>query len=154
MIDDHLTGPYFLPQRLTGDSYLNFLQEELPVLLEEIPLQLRQHLWFMHYGAPAHFSIDVRNHLDAVYANRWIGRGGTEHWHTRSPDLNPLDFCILKSLVYSTPVENVGDLRNRIIARCETIRNTPGQFARIRQSMRRRVESCLTSEGGHFQHLL
>lgn len=157
VIDAHLIGPYFLPLRLTGESYLNFLQQELPGLLEDIPLQLRQHLWFMHDGAPAHFSINVRNHLDTVYPNRWIGRGGTEHWPARSPDLNPLDFCIwgfLKSLVYSTPVENIDDLRNRIIAGCETIRNTPGIFARIRQSMRRKLEGCVMAEGGHFQHLV
>ncbi|KAG5894514.1 hypothetical protein JTB14_026897 [Gonioctena quinquepunctata] len=139
VLDDHLIGPYFLLHRLTGDSYPNFLQEEVPVLLEEIPLQLRQHFWFMHDGAPVHFSIIVRNHLDTVNPNRWIGRRGTEHWPARSPDLNPLD---------------VEDLRNRIIAGCETIRNKPGKFARIRQSMRRRIEFCLTSEGGNFEHLL
>lgn len=157
VLDDHLIGPYFLPLRLNGESYHHFLQEELPALLEEIPLHLRQNLWFMHDGAPAHFSINVRRHLDTVYPNRWIGRGGTQHWPARSPDLNPVDYCIwgfLKSLVYSNPVENVEDLRNRITAGCETIRNTVGIFQRIRQSMRRRVDSCITCEGGHFEHLL
>lgn len=60
-------------------------------------------------GVPAHFSIYVRNHLDAVYPN-WIGRGYAEHWPARLPFLYYLDFCIwefLKSLVYSIPVENV-----------------------------------------------
>lgn len=156
MIDNHLIGPYFLPLRLNGDSYCHLL-EELPVLLEDVPIQVRQHLWFMHDGAPAHFSIRARSHLDEVYANRWIGRRGPVNWPARSPDLNPLDFCIwgyLKSLVYSSPVENIDDLRNRIIAGCATIRNSPQIFQRIRNSMRKRVDACIEAEGNHFQHFL
>lgn len=157
VIHDYLVGPYFLPMRLDGDAYHRFLEEELPLLLEDIPLQIRQELWFLHDGAPAHFSVTARRHLDAVYPNRWIGRAGPQNWPARSPDLNPLDFCIwgfLKTLVYVTPVENVEDLRGRIIASCDTIRNTPGLFQNIRNSMRRRVESCIVAHGGHFQHLL
>lgn len=157
VIDDYLIGPYFLPIRLNGDAYCHFLEEELPQLFDDVPVQIRQELWFMHDGAPAHFSNNARRYLDEVYANRWIGRGGTQNWPARSPDLNPLDFCIwgfLKTLVYSTPVENIDDLRDRIIVACETIRNTPGLFQRIRNSIRRRVESCILVEGRHFQHLL
>ncbi|GFX16254.1 hypothetical protein TNCV_4705081 [Trichonephila clavipes] len=29
--------------------------------------------------SPEHFSISVRNHLDAVCGERWIGRGGPVH---------------------------------------------------------------------------
>ncbi|GBN41973.1 hypothetical protein AVEN_258019-1 [Araneus ventricosus] len=47
---------------------------------------------FLHDGAPAHFSIAVRNHLDATHPGRWIRRGGPVAWPPRSPDLNPLDF--------------------------------------------------------------
>jgi len=36
---DQLIGPYNFPQRLTGDVYANFLQDELPALLENVPLQ-------------------------------------------------------------------------------------------------------------------
>jgi hypothetical protein len=38
---DQLTGLYIFPQCLTGDIYANFLQDELPALLENIPLQTR-----------------------------------------------------------------------------------------------------------------
>jgi len=34
-----LIGPYIFPQRLTGDIYANFLQDELPALLENVSLQ-------------------------------------------------------------------------------------------------------------------
>ena len=71
--------------------------------------------------------------------------------------LNPLDYFLwghLKSLVYTTPVENVEDLRNRIIAGCNLIRNDPGVFERVRQSMRRRLDACMLARGGYFQQFL
>lgn len=157
VIDNFLIGPFFLPIRLSGDAYCHFLEEELPLLLEDVPIRIRQEKWYMHDGAPAHFSINARRYLDEFYPNRWIGRGGPQHWPARSPDLNPLDFCIwgyLKMLVYSTPVENIDDLRNRIMESCDVIRNNPHIFERIRNSLRKRLESCILSEGGHFQHLL
>ena len=78
-------------------------------------------------------------------------------WPPRSPDLNPLDFYFwghLKSLVYSTPINNVEDLRQRIIDCCNSIKQKPGIFERVRQSMRRRLECCIQIQGGHFEQLL
>ncbi|RZC40028.1 hypothetical protein BDFB_015094, partial [Asbolus verrucosus] len=48
IVGTQLIGPYVLPRRLTGEAYLNFLQFNLPELLEEVPLNIRQNLWFMH----------------------------------------------------------------------------------------------------------
>lgn len=157
IIADHLIGTYFLPTRLNGDGYRRFLQHQLPAMLEDASLQIRSRMYFMHDGAPAHFSSTARDYLDDAYPNRWIGRGGPQSWPPRSPDLNPLDYFFwghLKSLVYTTPIESIEDLRNRISASCEIIGNTPGIFERTRQSMRRRIEACITVDGGHFQHLL
>ena len=39
VIGDQLLGPYIFAQHLTGDIYTNFLQDELPALLENVPLQ-------------------------------------------------------------------------------------------------------------------
>ncbi|EFN68758.1 Cytosolic endo-beta-N-acetylglucosaminidase [Camponotus floridanus] len=60
----------------------------------------------------------------------------------------------LKSLVYTTPVENVEDLRNRINDGCNSIRNDPGIFERVRLSMRRRLDSCILAGGSHFEQFL
>jgi len=38
VLDDQLIGPFILEGRLTGEVYLTFLQEELPRLLEDVPL--------------------------------------------------------------------------------------------------------------------
>lgn len=133
------------------------MENELPVMLEDVPIAIRQRMYFMHDGAPAHFSILARNWLDANYPGRWIGRNGPINWPPRSPDLNALDFFLwghLKSLVYHTPVENEQDLRQRIINGCNQIRNTPGIFERVRNSIHRRLEGCIIAGGGHFQQLL
>jgi hypothetical protein len=49
-------------------------------------------MWYMHDGAPAHFSRDVRDVLNNTYDDRRIGREGPTAWPPRSPDLNPLEF--------------------------------------------------------------
>lgn len=78
IIENFLIGPFFLPGRLTGEVYRGFLENDLPTLLEEVPIQLRQRMLFLHDGAPAHFSLVARQYLDITYPNRWIGRGGTQ----------------------------------------------------------------------------
>ncbi|GFV17921.1 uncharacterized protein TNCV_4032301 [Trichonephila clavipes] len=74
---DHLIGPYILPGHLTGPRYLIFLEQVLPKLLDRahVTAATRTSMWFQQDGAPAHFNISVRNHLDAVCGERWIGRG-------------------------------------------------------------------------------
>lgn len=158
IVGDEIIGPYFFPRILNGDTYLDFLENNLRDLLDPVPLIFRQRLWFMHDGAPPHFRLTVRNHLNLAFPNRWIGRGGPIPWPPRSPDCNPLDFFFwgyLKSLVYDVgPVPSIEVLRQRIIDGFEEIRNTPGVLERVRQNMRRRMEGCITARGGHFQHLI
>jgi len=55
---DQLIGLYIFPH-LTGGIYANFLQDELPALLENVPLQTRQ-MYYLHDGAPLHFSRVIR----------------------------------------------------------------------------------------------
>lgn len=87
-------GTRVILPRLTGDTYLQFLQETLPQLLEDVPLSLLRDVFYQHDGAPAHFTWNVRRHLDAEYDPRWIGRGGPVQWPPRSADLTPLDFYL------------------------------------------------------------
>lgn len=157
IVGDFLIGPHFLPPRLNGQEYRHFLEFTLPELLENVPLVVRRAMWFMHDGAPPHFSIVARQFLDATYGENWIGRAGPQSWPPRSPDLNPLDFFLwghLKALVYKTPVNTEEELTQRIRNSCDQIRHTPGIFQRVRQSMLRRANVCIEVEGGHFQQLL
>jgi len=99
VLDDQLIGPFILEVRLTGEAYLRFLREELPRLLEDVPLNKRGRMYFQHDGAPPHSSREVRN-----FPGRWLGRCGPHNWPARSRDLSPLDYCVwgwMKELVYS-----------------------------------------------------
>lgn len=128
---------------------------ELPHLLDDIPLVFRVNNWFMHDGAPPHFSREVRGSLDQQYPDRWIGRGGPRHWPARSPDLNPLDFFIwghVKNVIYREPVNTEEELRDRIQNSFATI--TPQMIMDSKLSLLRRARLCLEMNGGHIEHLL
>lgn len=98
VLEQEAINPEFLSDVLATDESkfglqcLDFLQNDLPGLLEDVPLDVRQRMWFLHDGAPPYFRLAVRQHLHNVYGLRWIGRGGPVLWPPRSPDLNPLDF--------------------------------------------------------------
>ncbi|KOC70424.1 hypothetical protein WH47_08082, partial [Habropoda laboriosa] len=54
-------------------------------------------------GCPTLYARKVREPLDELYPNRWIGRGGSVSWPAPSPDLTPLDFFlqgVLRNIVY------------------------------------------------------
>jgi len=46
-------GPYFLPSN--SDNYRHFLENQLPVLLENMPVRERAQLIFQRNRAPANF---------------------------------------------------------------------------------------------------
>ncbi|CAH1958902.1 unnamed protein product [Acanthoscelides obtectus] len=48
MVNGMLIGPFILPNRLDGMQYLDFLRNILPSLLEDVPLSVRQSMWFLH----------------------------------------------------------------------------------------------------------
>jgi hypothetical protein len=99
----------------------------------------------------------VRDVLGNIYHERRTGRGGSKAWPPRSQDLDPLDFYMwrhLKALAYAAPVDNKEGLAIRTVDACQTIRNHPAIFERTRRSMMSRVEACIESHGGQFDHLL
>lgn len=103
-------------------------------------------MYYMHDGAPAHYSVEIRTFLDEHYNGRWIGRRGPISWPPRSPDLNPLDFYLwgyLKGAVYSSVISSREELWNRIDCACNNIRNSSVNFNRVRQSLVRRLELCV-----------
>ncbi|GBO28251.1 hypothetical protein AVEN_44638-1 [Araneus ventricosus] len=138
IVNDFLIGPHLLPKRLNGQCYIIFLEQVLPELLQNVPVAIRKRMWFQPDGAPAHFSIDVRNYLNANFGARWIGRGGPVPWPPRSPDLSRLNYFLwehLKSLVYANPVDSEEDLVARISIAAARVREIPGIFESVRQSL-------------------
>ena len=84
-----MIGPFILEGRFTGESYLRFVQEELPHLLEDVPLDKRSRIYFQHDGAPPHSSRGVTNFLNFRFSGRWIGRCGPHHCPARFSRLKP-----------------------------------------------------------------
>lgn len=156
VIDNNIIGPFFLPPNLDGVTYANFLENELDVLLEDLPLARLRNMIYQHDGCPAHFFRRVRQWLDLQYPLRWIGRGGPTPWPARSPDLTPCDFYLwghMKALVYTTPVDSVEELRDRIIRAAEHIKATISTRVTVTE-VRRRLRACIRYNGRQFEQYL
>jgi hypothetical protein len=59
-----------------------------------------------------------------------------------------------KTSVYAAPVDNEEAFHRRITVAYHIIRNYPGIFERMRRFVMRRVETCIESYGGHFEHFM
>lgn len=157
IIGDQLIGPFVFQNRLTGLVYKDFVENQLPVLLEDVSLEKRHQMLFQHDGAPPHYSQDVRQHLNLHFPDRWIGRGGPINWPPRSPDLNTLDYYLwghLKELVYAEPVNSKEELLNRILNACELLKNDRDCIRRATFGLINRARLCINYQGNHFEQYL
>lgn len=80
LLNNNIVGPYILPNRLNSPTYLVFLRDIRPILLENVPSADRMEMWFQNYGYPAHYGNNVT--------------GGAVPWPSRSPNLTLIDFFI------------------------------------------------------------
>lgn len=158
LIGRTLIGPHILPDTLNGDNYLQFLQDDLPVLLEESGapiLETEREITFQQDGCPAHWTLIVREHLNQCFPNSWIGRDGPIPWPARSPDLTPIDFFVwgrAKELVYTNVEINT---REELIERINAAFSTMKMEMMLKittTEVRRRVRACIRNGGGHFEH--
>ena len=151
-----LFGPHFLPPHLSAQAYTEFLENDLPVLLEDVSLNIRQTLIYQHNGAPAHFSRQIREMLDARFPKRWMGRGGPITWPARSPDLNVLDYFVwdhIKNLIeHRRDGLEFDEVRDEIIAAFNTI--TSDMVHHATRQIVRRAELCSQAQGRHFEQWL
>lgn len=159
ILGDHLLGPVRIPNRFNGENYLEFLNNELQILLEALPLNVVNGMWYMQDGAPPHYARTVRDWLNQAYPDQWIGRGNDApiNWPARSPDLNPLDFFFwgtLKNKVYAVEIETEDQLWQRILEASIEIRNNQESFIRVRESFAKRINTCIENDGGLIEHLL
>lgn len=146
---------------LTSARYLQLLQNEIiPTLTRLYPNQnfpntISDEIWFQQDGAPPHYAREVRDHLDTIFPQRWIGRRGHIEWPARSPDLTPLDFFLwgyVKSRVYITKPGNLVELVQRISQEMTAI---PGDFiAHAVRGFVNRIHHCQEVNGEQFEHLL
>jgi hypothetical protein len=147
-------GPCLLPGKLTAHWY-NFLETVLPGLLEDVPLAVRQVLWFQHDGAPAHYGEGVQQWLNATCPGRWIGCGGLIAWPLLLSDLTPMGFFLwghLKEQVYAVPPRTMKDLMARLQAPVTTV--NANMLRRVQENAVLCTVVCLDMDGGCFEHLL
>lgn len=165
ILGNKIIGPIFMEENLTGELYLDLLENVInPLITESLENQIDQdgnllldeeNLFFQQDGAPPHYALPVRNWLNETFPDKWIGRRGAIEWPARSPDLTPLDFFLwghLKSVVYKTQPRDIPELRRRIVEECQRI--TPETFQNLREQFELRLYHCLTNNGGHFEHLI
>lgn len=155
IIGSRILGPFIYDENLTGQRYLHFLQNEFQDMLDGLDLETRRNLrWFQHDGAPSHYQLQVREHLNQLFPNSWIGRNGPVLWSPRSPDLSILDFflfAVLKDLVYQRTYATKEELRDAVVC---AFRNLDGRKIRKAvNSIVKRCPLCVNNNGGHFEHL-
>jgi len=86
--EGRLLGNYFLPPRLTGAVYRDFLRNLRPQLLQIWVCRLQRFIYgSCIMGAPPHFLLAFREFLNNVFPAQWIRGGGPTGWPARSPDL-------------------------------------------------------------------
>lgn len=76
VVGNQFVGPHFIQEKFTAHVYRNFLVNALPILLENVTLEVRQRIRLMHDDAPAHRAAVVTTYLDEMYHRRWIGYNG------------------------------------------------------------------------------
>lgn len=156
IFNGHLLELQELNNRMNANSYRDFLENHLYDLLEDIPLNIRQQMYFQQDGAPPHNGRFVTEWLNNNFHDRWIGRFGPVRWPPRSPDLNPLDFFLwgfLKQRIYSEVINTREQLQERITMAANEIRGNLN-MRHVYTSLIRRCQACIAAEGGHFEHLL
>lgn len=159
ILGSHIIGPLFIPGNLTGEVYLNMLNDAIDPFITQIIEDDQNHnadrLHFQQDGAPPHYVAPVREFLDNRFPGQWIGRRGPIEWPARSPDLSPLDFFLwghLKNKCFATKPESIEDLRQRITAQCRSI--TPDMLQNVRNRFEQNLYYCMEARGSHFEHLL
>lgn len=85
ILGNHIVGPLFLEETLTGQLYLDLLENFIHPLIIDIVENNEEEfgdadITFQQDGAPPHYSLIVRNFLNTGYPGRWIGRRGPTEW--------------------------------------------------------------------------
>ena len=72
---NHAHGPFFLEGNVTGDVYLQMLQNWL---IDELIANEHADFIYQQDGAPPHWKLTVRAYLNDNQPRRWIGHAGVE----------------------------------------------------------------------------
>lgn len=155
IIDEKVIGPYFFDHNVNGDTYLEMLQHYLLPELERLGINPLE-IMYMHDGAPPHYSIQVRQFLNANFSG-FIGPGNDAfiRWPARSPDLNILDFffwAFVKHVINQIPAVDIDDLLFKIEESFDQV--TQEMLNNCQNEILKRLRCCIRYNGAHIeQHL-
>lgn len=155
ILDTQIIGPYFFDRNVSSDSYMEMLTDFLLPELHRRGID-SNYICYMHDGAPAHRTAEVRQCLTDNFFG-WIGPGDGSFlaWPPRSPDLNPLDFYlwgVLQHEVHKTPAINAEEIQAKVTTEINLI---PAEtLEKVHGNLKKRLRKCIELNGGHFEHLL
>jgi transposase len=143
---------HFVPEK-TKINAQHYTSQLLPLLTEDCRHLLNDEFVFQQDGAPAHTSKQTQDWLQQN-CPEFIGK---EEWPPNSPDLNPLDY-----FVWSAMLEKYQKMlpKPKTIAELKTVldeiwSSLPQQsIEKAVLAFRKRLQACIQSDGGHFEHLL
>lgn len=149
-----LIGPIFFNGSINAERYR---EEILQPFFNELHDDELREGYFQQDGARPHCTAETLQLLRQFFDNRLISRNTEIPWPARSCDLTPCDFCLwpyIKNSIFQTPINNLEELRQRIIEKFEEINNMPQFLENAVNGIGNRVLKCIQSGGGHFNHLL
>lgn len=157
ILGNQIIGPFFFDAHVTGETYLEMLTDYILPEIHRRRLDSSQ-ICYMHDGAPAHITADVRKCLDDNFAS-WIGRGDGEEkllaWPPRSPDLNMLDFFlwgVLQHRVHKVQYDSIEEMSNAIVAEAHGI--SQATLCRVQDHLVKRLRICIRENGHLFEHII
>jgi hypothetical protein len=88
VLGNRLIGPCATERRLIAPYYRSFVENQVLLHLQALPLATWMQICLKNYGAPLHFSRVVMGFLNEDYKGRSIKKGGGPvDWPAQSPDL-------------------------------------------------------------------
>ena len=155
----NVIGPFFFDRNVNGQTYLEMLNELVfPELINAFGDQFRDghfsRLWWAQDGAPAHTTVAVSEWMTEFFRHKIIAINHPVEWPPRSPDLTPCDYFLwgyLKSQVYKTPPRHIIELRERIVAESQKLKENPELIQRAMRGMIQRARTCIANNGRHVQ---
>jgi hypothetical protein len=142
---------------LTGERYLDILQDVIPELLEDVPLALRNDIYFQQDGAPAHNAQQVTTFLQNRFQENWIGTNGPVRWPPRSPDISVLDFFLwgyIQHKVYRNRNRVPQELRNAVEVEFRNLRRRSVIVLNALRRITKMCQKCIRANGNHFEQFL
>lgn len=76
ILNDQLIGPFFTEGNINAAKYEDMLRTQIVPRIMEVTGANFEHTWFQQDGAAAHYGRNVRQYLNTVFIDRWIGRRG------------------------------------------------------------------------------